>query len=157
MSALPTRPGDVSEWASLPEIAHQYVTHGWALAAVRLGQDTGQPPEELRESAIAALAYEHALAERALAGRWVNAAAALEYGASVEDVARAMGLDVEEVRVGLPSWADGQVRAGCLTPAERDDVLRLVEGADRRQPSCPACGGLSDPLPGFCSGCEVQR
>ncbi len=127
MSELPTRPGDVSEWAPLTEIAARYLAHAWQLLAVRLGQDTGQPPEELREVAIAALAYEHVLAERALASRWVNAADALAYGATVEQVAAAMGLDDDEVRVGLGSWADGQVRIGHLTPAERDDVLRLVQ------------------------------
>ncbi len=127
MSELPTRPGDVSEWAPLTEIAERYLAHAWQLLTVRLGQDTGQPPEELREEALAALAYGHVLAERALASRWVTAADALGCGASVAQVAKAMALDADEVVVGLGSWASNQVRIGHLTPAERDDLLRLVQ------------------------------
>ena len=125
--SLPRRPADVSHWAPLTELAEQYLRHAWQLTAVRLGQDTGQPPAELVQHALATLAYGHALADRALASRWVNAADALTYGATVAQVAQAMGLDVEEVRVGLRQWAAALVGTGQLTPADRDELLALVQ------------------------------
>ena len=127
MSAeFPTRPTDVPH-RPLPDLGRWYAQHVWPLVEARQGIGS-RPAAEVRAHAIAALATQHALAERALLGRWVNATAALSHGATVEDVARAMGLDVDEVHVGLGAWADGQVRVGYLTPAGRDELLALAQG-----------------------------
>ena len=124
-ASLPTRPSEI-EWTPLRELADRYLEHAGRLVDHRAGVG-GLLPGELMSHALAALSIQHRLAEEALAGRWVNAVAALEHGATGEQVAKAMGLDAEEVVVGLSRWAAGQVRAGHLTPAGRDDVLALLD------------------------------
>jgi hypothetical protein len=42
-----------------------------------------------------------------------------------------MGLDVDEVRVGLAGWADGQHRFGHITGAEHVQVIALLALGDR--------------------------
>jgi hypothetical protein len=76
--------------------------------------------------ALTALAYQHALAERALHSRWVNARDGLRHGATVAQVADAMGLDADEVCFGLSRWADGQRRHGSMSEHEHAAVLALV-------------------------------
>jgi transposase-like protein len=61
---------------------------------------------------------------------------ALTHGATVAQVAEAMGLDVEEVRIGLRTWADGQLdlfeslgsEGIGITAGEHDAVLALIVG-----------------------------
>jgi hypothetical protein len=69
------------------------------------------------------------LVERA--HRWVTVAEALTYGATLGQVAAGMGLDVDEVRVGLAGWANGQHRFGHITDAEHDQVIALLAEGDR--------------------------
>jgi hypothetical protein len=69
--------------------------------------------------------------QRVLASRWVNVAEALTHGATIDQAAAGMGLDVDEVRVGLAGWADGQHRFGHITDAEHDQVIALLDEADR--------------------------
>lgn len=83
--------------------------------------------------AVAALATQHALAERVLYSRWCNVRDALTFGATPEQVAAAMGLDVDEVALGLRSWADGQHRQQLITADEHDAVLALVAGAGEQR------------------------
>ena len=58
--------------------------------------------------------------------RWVTAVDAIANGAQLEHVARAMGLDVDEVTAGLRSWADGQHDRCGMSAAARDDVYALL-------------------------------
>ncbi|MGH3599939.1 MAG: hypothetical protein ACRDQH_06630, partial [Pseudonocardiaceae bacterium] len=84
---------------------------------------------ELAGHALAELAYSAALAERALSGRWVHAVDALDAGATHEQVAAATGLDVDELRTGLRSWAHNQLRAGIITTEQHTQVLTLLAKA----------------------------
>jgi hypothetical protein len=62
----------------------------------------------------------------------VTVAEALAYGAPLGHVAAAMGLEVDEVAVGLRSWADGQHEHGGMSAAARDEAYALLKGeADR--------------------------
>ena len=131
MSGLPTRPGDVPTRMPLAEVAERYSEHVGRLVYQRYGVGDPVPVGILARHAVAALAYQHALAERAVHGRWVNVAEALTHGVSIEQVAQATDLNEDALRAGLARWADGQVRCGALTLAERDEVLALVEGVNR--------------------------
>lgn len=92
----------------------------------------------LAVDALEALAHGQALADRLLAQRWVDARDALRYGAEVRTVARALGLDDDEIRAGLRSWAGGQLdlhhasdRTLGLDDAQHDEVLTLVQDDQR--------------------------
>jgi len=81
------------------------------------------------DHALAALAYQHALAERALHSRWSIATDALAAGASLDTVGAAMGgLEPDEVRFELRRWAGDQHREGLMDDARRDEVWRLADG-----------------------------
>lgn len=129
MQNLPTRPCDVDHRVSLPEIAERYLEHARVVVYDKHGIGEARPPAELIGHALAALAFGHALADRALASRWVCAADALAAGATSKQVADAMGLDDDELQTGLGSWADSMVRLGHLTPADRTELLELLVGA----------------------------
>ena len=106
--------------------------HQGPLVDARHGIDDPVPAEQLARHAVALLAVEHALADRVLASRWVNAADALTYGATVEQVATAMNVTAIEVAAGLRSWADVQRQFGHTTDVEHDAVLALLgEEGDR--------------------------
>ena len=121
----PTSPGEVP-FVPLAQLAERYINHAARLVNRRRGRGEPLTPAEIRSHALAALAYQRRLSDEALAGRWVAAAAALEHGAPVAQVARAAGLDGDELCDGVRRWAGEWARAGHFTPAERDDVLRLV-------------------------------
>ncbi len=128
MSAgFPTTPADVPDW-SYREIAEAHLRHIAALVDAHHGTGRQQSPAELAGHAVAALATQHALAERVLQTRWCSARDALTNGASLDDTAAAMGLDVDELVFGLTRWADGQLRRHLMTRAQHDEVLGLVEG-----------------------------
>jgi hypothetical protein len=129
---LPTRPADIPHTAPLRRLLDALHDHQGRLVNARyaIGDDP-VPAEQLARHAVALLAVEHALADRVLVSRWVTVADALTYGATIDQVAAGMGLDVDEVRVGLASWADGQHRFGHITDAEHDTVLALLDGDGR--------------------------
>lgn len=106
----PTSPAELPHTLGLTDLVAIYHRHVDPLVDAHHGLGPGLRPGELAGHAIAALAVQHALAERALYTRWVNVRDALRDGATVEQVATAMGLDVDEVTVGLRSWADGQLQ-----------------------------------------------
>lgn len=127
----PIRPADIGHDVVLAELARQYHVHVAPLVDARHGIGEPVPPGQLAGHAIAALAAQHALAERALHSRWCNAVEALTYGATLDQVAASMDLTVDEVSVGLRSWADGQRHHGGLSDAERDEVYVLAAGGER--------------------------
>ena len=121
----PTRPGEIPHSAPLVELADNAVRHTGALFDHQCGiaalTDAGRVGH-----ALAGLAYQHALAERALHGRWVMACEALDAGSTHGQVADAMGLDVEELCAGLRSWARTQLREGLIDDARHARVLALL-------------------------------
>jgi hypothetical protein len=125
-----TRPADLAG-ASLRELLDGYETHRGPLVTAHLGIGTPKSPWRLRDAALGMLVCGQALAGHILAMRWVTVAEALSYGAPLEDVAAAMGLQPDEVAAGLRSWAGGQLREQRMTPAAHDDVVALVEGVQR--------------------------
>lgn len=129
MTATPTTPAEVPD-LSFSGLAEQYHRHIGALVDAHHGVGDPLPAAELAGHAVAALATQHALAERVLLSRWVTCRDALAYGSSLDDTAAAMGLDADEVAMGLARWADGQLREHLMTQAQHDEVLALVDGAE---------------------------
>lgn len=125
----PRRPSDFSYDVSLRVLLDAFFDFLGKVINANHGIGDPQPTTAVASAALAGLAAQHALADRVLAGRWVNARDALVYGATLADVAEAMGLDPDEVTVGLASWADGQHRHDLMTGAQRDEVLALLARA----------------------------
>lgn len=125
----PMRPGEIPYDLSLADLARHRDRHGAALFEHRYGIAplNGQ---QRAGHALAELAYSHALAERVLFGRWVVAVESLEAGASHEQVAAAMGLDVDELRAGLRAWAHEQRRHGLIDDTRHAEVLALLGEPD---------------------------
>ncbi len=123
---FPARPSDVPPDASLGELVEAVLDHWSTLVDSRHGLGDLVPAGQLAGHALAALATAHALAERVLAPRWVCVIDSLTYGATLRQVADAMGLDVDEVVAGLTSWADGQRREGSLSGDGHTAVLGLL-------------------------------
>ncbi len=119
-------PGEVP-FAPLAQLAERYIDHAARLVDHRHGCGEPLAHAAVVEHALAALAYQRRLADEALAGRGLIVAEALTHGATVERVAAAVGLDVDQLRTELVRWAEGGVRAGYLTAADRDELLRLVQ------------------------------
>ncbi len=127
--SFPTRPGDISHLAMLRELADGYASHVQPLIENRHGIGDPLTTERRLGHALAALAYQHALAERALHSRWSIATDALAAGASLDTVGAAMGgLEADEVRFDLRRWAGDQHREGLMDDARRDEVRRLADG-----------------------------
>ena len=110
------------------------------------------PAEQLARHAVALLAVEHALADRVLVSRWVTVAEALTYGATIDQVAAGMGLDVDEVRVGLAGWADGQHQFGHITTPSTTTLRALGVVAVRRH-LVPVSGMLTSAPRTACVSC----
>ncbi len=129
MSCLPTRPGDIPHSILLRGLAVAYDRHALRIVEYRHGIGDPLTTEQRLAHALAALAYQHALAERALHSRWSIAADALAAGATLRQVGAAMGgLDADRVRYSLRWWVDYQHREGLMDDARRDEVLRLADG-----------------------------
>jgi hypothetical protein len=117
------------------ELLDAWQLHSAALVNARhgIGEFGPEPAGRLRGSALDALVCGQALADQLMRMRWVTALDALTYGASLFDVAAALGLMAHEVAAGLRSWADGQLRLNRetggklgISPAEHDAVNALL-------------------------------
>lgn len=129
MSAPSTpRPSDV-DGVPVRQLAGAWQDHNTDLTDDRLGNGVLREPARVRASALHALALGAALQQRVESARWVTALDALQTGASVDQLAAALALDAVEVAAGVRSWADGLVRQAAMTPAERDDVERVLADA----------------------------
>lgn len=126
---FPATPADVPD-ATFRTLVDALMAHTARLVDARHGIGEPLPAAELARHALAALAEQHAVAERILYTRWCNARDALTFGATIPAVAAGMGLDVDELVFGLSRWAEGQLREGLMTRAEHDGVLGLVEGPE---------------------------
>ena len=125
--SAPTRPGDISHTVPLRDLADGYQDHLLPLVEHRHGISEPLTPEQLGEHALAALAYQHALSERALHSRWSIATDALAAGAPLEVVGAAMGgLEPDELRAGLTRWVRTQRQAGLMSDERSGQVLGLL-------------------------------
>ena len=129
-ASLPTTPHDVPN-APYREISDALVEH---IRFTYDAQHSGDavPAADIAAHAVAALALQHALAGRILQSRWVTVRDALAYGATVDDVAAAMALDVDEVVVGLHNWAAARFRENRMTRPQFDATVALVDTAEQR-------------------------
>jgi len=128
--SVPTRPGDIPHNVPLRDLCVTYDRHALRIVEHRHGIGRPLTTERRLGHALAALAYQHALAERALYSRWSIATDALAAGASLDTVGAAMGWLNTGDRVGdaLRWWAGDQHRQGLMDDARRDEVLRLAGG-----------------------------
>ncbi len=126
---FPTRPGDIPHNIPLRGLAVAYDRHALRILWHRHGIGDPLTTEQRLDHALAALAYQHALAERALYSRWSIATDALAAGASLDTVGDAMGgLEADTVSHVLRWWANDQHRLGLMDDTRRDEVLRLAAG-----------------------------
>lgn len=125
-----TRPSDLHA-VSLRELLDAWHSHTGPLVDARHGIGEPKPAGRLARHALDALAVGEALAQRMTSARWVTVTDALANGATVDLVAEAMGLEVDEVVAGLRSWASGQHRHGLMTDTQQADVLALVQKEGR--------------------------
>lgn len=123
---FPTTPTDVPD-GPFGDLIDAHLNHLALLVAAHHEIGEPLPAAELARHAVAALAVQHAVAERLLHTRWCNACDALTYGASLDDTAAAMGLDADEVAFGLSRWVEGQHHQDLMTRAQLDEVLALIE------------------------------
>ena len=127
---LPSTPADVPD-VSLDVVLAAYQHHLVVLTAARAAVDRESAGDVVRR-ALAVLALGQAVVDDLTVERWPVVRDGLLYGATVEQVGAALGgLEVDEVRAGLGSWADRQFRDGALTLAEYDAVLVLATGGAR--------------------------
>lgn len=129
---LPSRPSDLDGIGHLQPVLDSLYEHRARLAQARLGGDPPEPGDQLAARAIAALATGRAIASRMLAERWADARDALAHGATVEQVASAMALDVADVRTGLRHWVKAQERRH-LDAGTLDDLDEPVPLAGARE------------------------
>lgn len=92
-----------------------------------LGAAMKRPEAERTVNALVALAAARVLLDQLGAHRWAWTRDALTLGASVADVADALGLDDIEVRYGLRSWADGGRGRGELDDDQHAEIVALVD------------------------------
>lgn len=111
------------------DLVHGLDAHEHVLTNARHGIGEQLPAGRVAAAALDALACGRALAENALRFEWVAQLEALRYGASLADVATACGLNPDEVTAGLSSRIAAQVQHDCITRAQADDFLALVERA----------------------------
>jgi hypothetical protein len=118
------RPSDLDA-ASLNELAQGWQDHVSALVDARHGLSDDRPAR-LRSSALDALACGAAIVNRLQAAPWVSIADALEYGATLDDVAVALESPAEDVAAGVRSWADRQKDHGLMSDERHAQVLALL-------------------------------
>lgn len=129
---LVPRPRDLDR-AGLIELAQGYSDHTGALVNARHGIGRQEPAGRLRSSALDSLAIGEQIRERMTNHRWLTASEALRYGATVEMVARAVGMPADVVIECVASWANRQHElwlsedgAVGITAKERDEILGLL-------------------------------
>lgn len=120
-----TRPADLDRTTER-ELAEGYVNHRAVVVDARLGIGERKPVVRVRASALDALAVGEALVRRMLRERWSTVVDALEYGASLAEVAAALDMDPAGVRAGLAEWADGQRRYASMTAERHAEVMSLL-------------------------------
>lgn len=125
-----TTPADLAD-ATRRELLDAHAAHEGRLVDARAGIGAALPPGRLTRHALDALATGRALADSVLRWEWLAMVEALTYGAPLVDVAAACGLDVDEVLAGLHARIGAQLQHGAMTRATADEVLALLERAER--------------------------
>lgn len=129
------RPSDL-DGVPLVELAQAYSDHVGLLVDARHGIGRRLQPVRVAQAAVDALVTSAALAQQALAHRWLHVIEALQHGATMAAVCAALGdLDNDEVAAGVRAWASAQAalhrRHGSLgiTPAQYDEIELLLTRA----------------------------
>lgn len=130
MSDFLARPSDVHPDWPLRRVAAVYSEHVLRLRHYHhgIGQSAALPPHRVIGHAITALAAGTELVDRVSTLRWSLAVDALGHGATHEETAAAMGIDIAQLRIGIGEWADGLLRERLMTPERHADVLALLIG-----------------------------
>jgi hypothetical protein len=105
--------------------------HTARLVDARHGLGDPLPAARLARHGLDALALGQAIADQLMSMRWLAAVETLTYGATIEHIAAAMGLEVDELAAGLRCWADRQHQHAGMTAAARDDVYALLGSVAR--------------------------
>jgi len=103
----------------------------WHLHLSALVASAPSPAELLpdgwrRGHALDALALGEAIVESVRAGRWATAVDALTEGASVADVAKAMGLEAAEVACEISYWARAQCMVDLMTQLRCIEIITML-------------------------------
>lgn len=122
---MPQRAADIPHAATFRNLVLAFEAHNWALLTSRHDGPV-LPPAEFAARSLAVLVLGHVLRERLRLGQWLTVRDALIHGATVQQVAEAMALDVDEVTFGLRSWADGQLAHGLISGDDHAAALALV-------------------------------
>lgn len=125
LTLRPVEPGAVPQNVPLGRLIAAWEQR--AYQAARGAQDGAGPGGH----ALTALAIAAAAVDRLQAMRWVHVEISLRAGAPLQAVADAMGLDVEEVRVGYGMVVDRRLVEGKLTRAESEQLHRLLDDGPR--------------------------
>lgn len=121
-------PAELADRLILSALLDGYVSAADRLTRARHG-GADVPRAEVASDALTALAHAHALALGAVRERWPLVCDALSLGVALVTIAAAMGLDADEVRAGLASWADDQRRRDLISDATHTGVLSLLARA----------------------------
>ncbi len=119
--ARPTSPSDVPD-VPLRALVNVQLNHAEMVRTYAANRD---------EHALTALVYATAIVDRLETTRWALVEAALQSGASLDQIAAAAGVFVEVLRVGYAQVLDDRVVSGRVTPAERDTLLQLIDDGPR--------------------------
>jgi len=122
---LPAQPDDVAD-VSLTELAGSYAD---SMCALRHPEPTKFALSASAVPALSALVYGTAIAQHIDVARWPTALVALTGGATLTDVAVAMGIDPIDARIGLIMWTRGSV-----SDTRFEEILSLI---DVESGSCP--------------------
>lgn len=121
----PTCPAEIPDETPIQRLTEAYwwktetlVDHAEGVAPIT--------PDSHRDVSIAALAYSAKITARLDSERWPLVVEALSTGASTDQVADALALDVDNVVGGLLHWADKQRQAGRITIERHAEITRLV-------------------------------
>jgi hypothetical protein len=119
-----TIPADL-DGASMGELVQGWQDHIAALVDARHGLSE-HSPGRLRGTALDALVCGAAVVQRLQYARPVTMVDALSYGATVDDVATAVGTTPGAVVDDVRAWADGQLRHDLITQDRHAVVLALL-------------------------------
>ncbi|MGI9001316.1 MAG: hypothetical protein ACR2GH_06575 [Pseudonocardia sp.] len=126
----PLHPDDLPSTVPLNRLLDGYLDHSRRVVRARTRAHVelqSQTRADVAQFALAGLVCAGVLVDRVATDRWHLAHEALTHGATVDDLATAAGLDIDEIQVGLASWADTERAHGRLTQNEHNVILELIE------------------------------
>lgn len=123
---------DLPAVVSLEELLGSYLLHVRSVIAAATNLYRPAPyPSAVADDALVAIVCACGIVQRLGSGRWEMVHEALAHQAAIEDVCAASGLEPDEIRVGLSSWADARHRQGQFSDREHAAVVALVSPSPR--------------------------